>query len=458
MNFWLHPLRHGFACSATAGLVLALAFAPACSDDDAGDPDASGDVADTRDSSDASEGITPVAEPILERTPSGAASCVVDRAVSQIAGADYQIYALDAVGSKAVATSIFPTLKVASAGLDGAFGQGVVLDAQEYVATYPATAYDGSDLAVVWFHGDDFGATGKLKFARLAGADLAVEVQPMDLAVAGSQSMQPDLVARPGGWAVLYSVVEGATNVLRLALLDADGAVQGTPTIVSSGLNENIGFAQSLVATDGGFAATWTNGSYVESEVFFARLDAAGQIVSGPHRISRAKGGGYTSSGAFDTVGTALVAVGDKYVAAFVETYSEGGFDAQKSSTVVRIATVDGDGKGQLHTLQAPVEDMTANAPSLVTYGENIGVLWSYGTIIYICGGCIADYDMHLALLDPATLSPVAPEVVQVSGTNGFRSPRGVVLDGKLFTTTSLDFHALSYPATGVFACTPSTP
>ncbi len=452
---------------ATLLCVIAFAILPACSDDDAtpgADADAGGDGAGDTGGGDAGEtgdtgggdgGVHPVDGPILERTPTGTASCAVERAVTRIVDADYQIDSLLAVGSSVVVTRAYPVLSIARTGLDGVAGEGVVLDAQEYAAGQSTSAFDGASVAVVWFRQDDLGG-GVMRFAAVAADDLEVVVPARDVAIGHAQYLtQPVIVARPGGWALLYAEMLGGGLALRFVRLGADGVVEGAPVTVAQDGPENIGFAHNFIATDDGYAATWASGTYDAAEVLFARLDAQGAAVSGPHRISRPKGGGYSSGAGYRTGGNGLRAHAGKYYAAFSETYSLGSYDEQNTSVIGRVAVIDGDGNGELHALQAPVEDMTTVMPSLHIVGENIGVLWSYGTIIYICGGCITDYDLHFALLDPATMAPVAPEVVQLSDTNGFTNPRGAVVDGKLFTTTALDFHALSYPATGVFACEP---
>jgi hypothetical protein len=138
-----------------------------------------------------------------------------------------------------------------------------------------------------------------------------------------------------------------------------------------------------------------------------------------------------------------------------VVTHTSGGVDNLdlKIPTIARVAVVDGEGDGALHALQAPVVDFTVVSPSVHLIGEQVAVLWSSGTVIYVCAGCITDYDMHMVLLDPASVAPVADPVVQRHDDNGLTDPRGVLIDGALLTTTALDFHALSFPATGVFRC-----
>ena len=176
-------------------------------------------------------------------------------------------------------------------------------------------------------------------------------------------------------------------------------------------------------------------------------------MVLGPIRISQPARDGIRSGGGFLAANNQLLVRGGKAYATFTETFSTGGFDAQDAATIARLAVIEGyDVK--LYGLQAPVEDKAAVTPSLQLIDGKLGLLWSYGEIIYICAGCITDYDLHLVLLDPDTLDPVSNEALQVQTGHGFTSPRGVLVDGKLLTTTQLDFHALSFPASGTFACT----
>jgi len=463
----------------TTHRLIAVVFAlTGCSDDvatpggdvDVGDADGSSDVGDTAgdtagdtdgDTAGDTDGDTDggrllsIEDPILTRAPMGGATCEVERAVTQIAGADYQIEALIAAGTAAIVTRAFPTLSIARANLDGTFGDALVLDAREYAASQSRLAYDGSSVAVVWFQQGDSGG-GVVRFAKVAAADLTLATQATDIAIGQAEYLtQPVIVARAGGWALLYVEQVAGVAVLRFVTLDVAGAVASAPVTVARGGTENLGFAHSFVVDPaGGYAATWTSGSYAAAEVMFARLDAAGAVVSGPHRISREAGGGYSSGVSNRAADNRLLAHGGKYFAAFTESYDVGSFPDQTTSVIARIAVLDAEGNGELHRLQAPIDDMTTVQPSLHLLGDDVGVLWSYGTVIYICGGCITDYDLHFVLLDPGTMRPVAPEVVAPSDRNGFTNPRGAVVAGKLLTTTALDFHALSYPATGVFACT----
>jgi|GEM_PF-1841090 len=457
-----------FATMKTTCLIAALLLVSGCAKDDAGTPDAVGDVTDstdgevtdTRDSADVGDGVVQLDEPILERAPTGAATCTVERAIAPIADADYQIESLLSVGSAVVATRAYPILEIARAGSDGLFGEAEVLDATQYAASQSASAFDGTSVAVVWTRQDEGGGV-TVWFAKVAADDLAVEVAPKELPIGNASYLtQPVIVARSGGWAILYAETLASGTALRLTRLTGDGAVDGATVTVAEGGAANIGFAHSFIATeDGGFAATFALGGYDNAEVSFVRLDAQGAKVSGPHLISRAGGGGYSSGASYRAAGDGLLEHEGKFYAAFTESYSTGDFPDQNTAVIGRLAVVDGAGNGELHKLQASVDDMTTVQPSLHLIDDNIGILWSYGAVIYICGGCITDYDMHFVLLDPATLTPVAPEVEQLSDRNGFTNPRGAVIDGviggALFTTTALDFHALSYPATGVFACTP---
>ncbi len=422
------------------------------------DTSETGDTSETSDTSETGEDpevIVPDPVALLDRAATETYTCAVDRVITQVPDASYQIETLLWTPAGAVVTRAFPKIEVARVGGDGTMSAPTELDPSEYSASQSTTALHDGSVGVVWYRQDETGTTGELMFARVKASDLSVEVAPKSLAISGaSYSTQPTLVARAGGFGLMYARPLADGLALEFVSLTLDGVVEGTATQIAYN-TVVFGFSQSIVFTGNGYAAMWTRGGYDSGEVFFAQLDVAGAVVLGPLRISQPAGDGLSSGGNFFAANNQLLVRGTKAYAVFTETRTAGSFDAQESSTIARLAVIEGyDVK--LYALQAAVEDMTAVMPSLQLIDGKLGLLWSYGEIIYICAGCITDYDLHLVLLDPDTLDPISNEVLQVETGHGFTRPRGVVVDGKLLTTTQLDFHALSYPATGTFACTPS--
>lgn len=436
----------------------------ACGDDKDLDVDAR-DTSDTTDVLDADsgdtrdDGILPSAEPIVAKASLGTHQCQVSRAMTRIPEANYRFDAALGAGSRAVITRAQPLLEATELGADGAIGRTLVLDPSEYAASQSRLALDGAaaSIAAVWVHQDDFPSDGVLRFALFSASDLASLVARELPFVAGSNLTAPALsAATPTDPSAAFALAwtKHAADGYRLvfARLDASGDLVGSAVTLATTSSE-MSFAPALVATADGYAVLWTEGTWDASEVFFARLGPTGTLRFDPVRVSRAAADGFTASTS-SQVGGSLLDAGDRTFAVFQESHVEGDGFEQHRSTVVQLAVLDAEGRGTRTPVRAHEVDQTTESPSLFWFGDTLGLLASRGSIIYICGGCITDYDAELLLLDPTSLRLVAEPVRQVHQVNGMNLPRAVVLGDQILTTTSLDFHALSYPATGAFTCT----
>lgn len=399
-------------------------------------------------------GFTVVPDPILGRASLGTHACAIAREAERVPDGQFRVESLIAIGDHAVASRAAERMQLSTVDIGGDFGPEVALETTDSYASQASLARVGDALGVVWLR-QDGGGGAEIMFARVAAADLTVEVPATALAVEGaSYGALPQLAAGAQGWGLVAGVTDPVGAVLRYWPLAIDGTL-GAPVILARGAGDAFGFAASLLREADGWAAVWAQGTWDAGEVWFARFDEDG-LRGEARRISQPAGDVSSSLGY--TAGGALVAVGGRTFATFTETRTRGGFPDQATSVIARIARIDDDGVA-LHALQDHVVDKTVTTPQLVAYGGQLAVVYTYGTVIYICAGCITDYDVHLALLDPATLAPVAAEVVlrhDLDGArNGLTNPRVAPLGDGLLVSASLDFHALSYPATGAFTCGP---
>jgi len=79
--------------------------------------------------------------------------------------------------------------------------------------------------------------------------------------------------------------------------------------------------------------------------------------------------------------------------------------------------------------------------------------MWTTGTIIWICGGCLSDNDLNFVLIDPEGVVPASNVVTQLHDMNGITAPLGAFVGSDMLTVSSLDFHALTQPASGSLRC-----
>jgi hypothetical protein len=85
-----------------------------------------------------------------------------------------------------------------------------------------------------------------------------------------------------------------------------------------------------------------------------------------------------------------------------------GEYEYPSRAITLRVGWFDRDGKatGASRDLQAPVPDEENVDPAWVDLGEDVGLLWSQGSVIYVCGGCMPDNHLQLVVLDGETLQP----------------------------------------------------
>jgi hypothetical protein len=409
-----------------------------------------GSGSDSVDSGSESEsgGVDPT--PVLEREPAISHTCAETRAMMQYpAGEQSRTEGLALAGGEFSVLGWSPTtIDIRRVGLDGAVGDPVVLEPQEFVATYPTMTADGDEIAAVWSVGGFADKT--VRFARL-DADLVPIVPAMDIPETTGLAVELAAIApaSAGGLALFYGQGQAQT-VLRFMPLAADGQSDG-PAVDIADIGETYGLVSASVAptADGGYAVAYVTSAADGGEVFFVVLDGDGTPRFEPQRISREAGDGWSSG--FGRARSDVLPVGERFWVAHTEEWID--YESQMGHAIVKIAIVDGDGASESHVVQAPVEGRENRWPSLVHLDDRVGLVWTQGTIIWICGGCIGDHDLHFVLIDPDAVVPASEVVTQLHTTNGIVAPIAAVGGGDILTASSLDFHALTQPASGALHC-----
>ncbi|MCA9519084.1 MAG: hypothetical protein KC635_29315, partial [Myxococcales bacterium] len=385
-------------------------------------------------------------------------ACQATRAMAKIDGASWRADALVERDGTAwlVRSEYGSALTVTTVGLDGSLGATALPldDASNYTSEAFAAA-TGAGLAVVWKRSLQTGAE-ELRFA-VAKADLSgFVVAAVTVPTAASDYLRaPQVVAEGDGYGLFYvaTTISGTTGAW-FQRVDGAGAAVGQPVSLASGATG----LEAVAAPGGGFVAAWSVGDYTGSEVFFARLDAAGAGASGAVRVSRVGGDGRRSNLGARAAGRAIAPLADgRTLVAYTEAWSNDDFADPQGYGVARVAVVGGDGAVESFPIAEPVNDETDAWPSFVDVDGALGLMWVHGGLIYICAGCITDYDLHLVMLDTARMLPASAVATLVHpGQNGINAPLAVTVGGGLLTFASLDFHALSYPASGELACYPA--
>lgn len=400
----------------------------------------------------------PEGAPILERTPVLSHTCEATAPLVQLGDAGWHTDALAVhAGAAWQVRSDESALALSTVAADGTLGASVELDGEDWAYREPDLAVSGDRLAVVWLHLAQSGAAN-LRFAVYA-PDGAPVVAPRDIgAASGYYLHSPRVLPRAaGGWSVFYADADdaGASSLRHLAV-DADGAEVGAAVEVVAGGQTYGYFAPSVVTTPGGYALLYTDDRGAGFEVFVRSL-AADAAPSGPERrLSRAAGGGWYANGGFSAAGgRALLARGDRLWATWTESYFNDDFADPEGETTVHVGVVDDQGAGATYQLAAAVAGKRDLDPTLFALGDTVGLMWTTGTIIFVCGGCIADDDVKLVLIDPTAVAPASEVVTHAHLTNGLVRPKTAVLGPQIVHTADVDFHALTKPAVGMTTCAP---
>lgn len=351
------------------------------------------------------------------------------------------------VGGEFFVTHESEILTLSKVDLAGEVSASVELVSEVFTSRRSITLADGADVVVIW---TAMGDGERLMFAR-ANAELELIEGPT--AIDGTESPNASVasaISTPDGIALLYGGLVGTEMELRLVMLGDDGAPTNAPVVITN-LGESYGATANVVLTqDGGLAVTYAAGT-LESSVYFVVLDADGTKRFEPRRISRQASDTSSSRLSF-TPRTNLVAVGDSFLVAYMEENLD--YVTSTGHVLVRVAVVDAEGNAALHALQAPVEGREDMYPTFVSFEDRVGIAWTSGSIIWICGGCIGDHDMHFVLLDPETLVPTSEVVTHLHMTNGMITPLLANSGEDIATAANLDFHASTLGATGAMRCT----
>lgn len=403
------------------------------------------------------DGVPTDPTPILEREPMITHACEETRAMEQPAGAaNGRRDALVALGGEYFVLGASEGLALSSIALDGTTGSEVVLEPEAFAFQSATSVVVDASIATIWTY--TAGTSQALRYAVVDDA-LGTVVAPKDVGgVTGAYLTTAALLpAAAGELALLYAEADaGGETLLRFVPLDSSGDATTTPVDVAElGPMYGMVSASAAATPDGGYAVSYTVGGYGGSEVFFVILDADGTARFEPRRISRASGDGWFSD-LGDARRRTVLPVGDRFWVAFTERWIDPDPDAMNGNVVVMLAVVDADGESESHRLQAPVDGKNNISPMLVELDGRVGILWTTGTIIWICGGCITDNDLELVLLDPDAIVPASNVVTQIHPqVNGIVLPVGEFVGADMLTVASLDFHALTLPASGALRCEP---
>ena len=175
-----------------------------------------------------------------------------------------------------------PQLQGASVALDGT-GPDVTSFMQVN------SVWTGSELGVVWIHSSNTTSpTNQLRFGRFdaAGAPLSPVV-----ALSSQGASMPSLVWTGSAYAVAWLLQSSPTSIW-LSRIDASGQLIGTEVkVAGSGANVTM---PSLAWNGSGYGLAWSDSRFpYDNEIFFERLTAAGARIGDELRVTTGSRGAY---------------------------------------------------------------------------------------------------------------------------------------------------------------------
>lgn len=286
---------------------------------------------------------------------------------------------------------------------------------------------------------------------NVAELDAMGDVTLMPKAVAGISERigDPELVPTANGNALLFvhTAVDYSSMVPQFVLLDADGDLSGDTVDLTTPQSQGQLQVGGLVALPGGFAATYTTYSGSSFVTSLAFLDAAGAVQGDPIRLNAAR----------PFTGQSLLVRGAELIVAHADevgTYEDSdiaGFVALSRFNLDTHERVAPDVRVQSPTVNEEVVN-----PVLFPVGEDVGLLWSRGSVIYICAGCMPDNHLEAVVMDGADFTPLTDLLTMPNEEpmGGFVRPMVAPVGEHFVVVTDLRFHVSGAMATGAFQCT----
>jgi hypothetical protein len=394
--------------------------------------------------------------PVLERPIRKELSCVVTRRIID-RGLDWANGDVAATSSGTfVAWGRPATMDVDDAVMLAGISETAMLDTPEPLVTYsaayatrPRLAASTRGLSVAWaqagmdemstLHVAELGATGDV-------------IQPPK-AVAGVSERIADVALAPtaDGNALLFlnTAVDYSSMVVRFALLDVDGTLDGDVVDVSMAQSEGQMQAGELIAIPGGFAATYTTWNGAEFEGYLAFLNEGGAVRGEPILLNDSR----------PYLGQSLLVRGEELIVAHVEELG-----SYEQSAIARVAVLS---RFDLVTRERSAPDVRVQSPTinkedvnptLFAVGDDVGLLWSRGSVIFVCAGCMPDNHLQAVVMDGDDFTPLTEMFFFLNDQpmGGYVRPLVAPVGDDFAVVTDLRFHISGNLATGAFRCTPA--
>jgi hypothetical protein len=267
-------------------------------------------------------------------------------------------------------------------------------------------AFDGERITLLWRRDrpEPSSKVGFVSELALVQLDARGALLSGPRAVTASAVSEYDGRLVPTGDGFVMFWIQSATNSVvhqaRVASLDRDGQLRGPPEVLHE--RNSYLLTESLNVLGDHVLATY-RGDEGFTTVF---LDTEGHPVGPPVAIGESHWSATLQRGE-RTLSAWSVDLDGPPTAKSSQGFAEG--RAPPSiARILRAGWFDREGKpvGASRDVQTPVPDEENVHPVWIDLGEDVGLLWSQGSVIYTCGGCTPDNHLNFVVLDGATLAP----------------------------------------------------
>jgi hypothetical protein len=333
--------------------------------------------------------------------------------------------------------------------LDGTLGapNAVRAPTNQHLANVTA-ARGGEKSTIIWSEAVGDGNSYTLNSLQMDAAGAVVT--PANVLLTLARAGGVEVVRAGSGYALLWVDGNESSAKLSFGLLDDNGKLASTPVVVAQGPYLGVG---NIAAVGEHFVVSYADYQHSDSGLVgrLVVLDSDGSVLGEPVALEDSAASGFSA-----TVPSLLVR-GDQVLAAWSVVSGDSSYDVQDAATTVRIARFDADGQrqGLMYDLQAPVKDRESVQASWVDMGDDVGLLWAEGSIIYVCAGCVPDHSLKLVVLDGQDFSPQsnAVELANTLPSGGLLSPETARNGDDLLVVSTVTYHTSAEGASGTIRC-----
>jgi hypothetical protein len=335
-------------------------------------------------------------------------------------------------------------------GVDGTLGPATIVRAPtNQPLSGVAAARNGNKSTIVWSEASVGGSTYTLNSAQL-DASGALATPASVLATLAGQA-RPKLVSAGSGYALLWVDSNGSSSAkLTFGLLDGSGKLTGTPVVLAQ--SQNLGEGD-IAAVGEHFAVSYSDYKFFNSGLMnrLLLLGSDGNALGEPIAFEDSSANGFAST--FPS----LLVRGEQVFVAWSVLHGDSSYEVQEAATTIRVARFDANGQrqGPIYDLQAPVMDRENVQPFWVDMGDDVGLLWAEGSIIYICGGCVPDHQLKFVVLDGQSFNPQSDVAVLTNTlpSGGLLSPATARHGDDLLVVSTVTYHTSGEGASGALRC-----